>query len=342
MYYVELLRIIRGLRVVGIILGIIFLIAIVFRLIFLQGGSPDSWVRHAQLSPGAHVTTRHLANGLTRTIVDDPADRTHVVVDDRGYSGKHITIIEPSDVAQSQNRHGVISMGSMNVTKSISNGMSRIDFETNSKENLATLFMAAMPIALIFATIIACALARENDGHLELAWTKPVSRDAYALSVMGLDLAGIAVTVLASVVVFLITTMFFELPRLYLDAGGAGLIALVFTVPMAWYALLTAASASLRRGYGAVIGTAWPVAFIIPALIGLFESHSGSSVAAAIVATLRTVNTLNPIAIYFNHFGRTGEMSLIPGGVGASIVGSIVLLVVYVALAVLQWRRVEA
>ena len=47
---------------------------------------------------------------------------------------------------------------------------------------VGVLFAIAEGFALITATMLGGALAKENDGHLEIAWTKPVSRERLALA----------------------------------------------------------------------------------------------------------------------------------------------------------------
>ncbi len=339
MYYVEFLRVLRAFRVVGIILGLLVLTAITFRFVFLHAGSPETWVRSAQFAPGARVSTTHLADGTIRTTIDDPSEHTRAVVLDRGYLGKQITIVEPNDRAAQQHHGEHFSMGSMSMNEERGGSMTRIDFKTNDSEDLSILFMAAVPLALIFATLVSCTLARENDGHLEMAWTKPVSHDAYALRSIGTDLAGVVVTIVVATIVFTLINLMFQLPRFYVDARGLAQIGLAFAVPMAWYALLTAASASLKRGAGAVVGTAWPVAIILPGLVAAFAQHTASPLSVAIANTLRAVDTLNPL-VYFETF--TSGTALIPRSAGMYLTTAVILLLVYVALAVLQWRRVEA
>ncbi|MGZ3497902.1 MAG: hypothetical protein ACXWNK_16370 [Vulcanimicrobiaceae bacterium] len=340
MYYVELLRVLRGMRVVGIILGILLVFAIGLRLVFWQAGSPEKWVSSAERSPTAHITHTRLPDGTNRMVVDDPQERTHIVVDDRGYNGKHVTILEPTSKARHQHEGNHISMGSMSMDESSRNGLSRVEFETNNSTDLGKVFLASLPLALIFATIVGCTLARENDGHLELAWTKPVSREVYALTAIGVDLAGIVATVIGSVIVFIAATALFQLPLLYVNGDAVMNILIALLMPMAWYAMLTAVSASLKRGYGAVIGAAWPVAVILPLFVAAFSSHRESSIAQAVAAILRTIDTLNPL-IYVGGLGKT-DVGLVPSGLATSVIASFALIIVYVALAVLQWRRVEA
>ena len=339
MYYVELLRVLRGLRVVGIILGLLLLGAIVLRLIFWHEGSPERWISSAERSPTAHVTRTSLPDGTERTIIDDPQKHTHIVVDDRGYKGKHATILEPAETARHQHEQSHMSMGSISVDESHHNGLSRVDFESNNSVDIGNLFFAALPLALIFATLVGCVLARENEGHLELAWTKPVSREAYALGSIGVDLVGIVATVVGSVIVFMAATALFELPLFYANGESVMNVLIALLTPMAWYAMLTAASASLKRGFGAVCGAAWPVAVILPLLILAF-SHHVDSVSRAVVAIMRTIDTLNPL-IYVGGLSK-GDVGLVHGSLATDIIASFVLTVIYVALAVLQWRRVEA
>jgi hypothetical protein len=348
MNYVEVLRVLRGLRVVAIILGLVVLAAIVLRIILASAASPEALVSRAQFATGARVTTTHLADGTVRTKIFDPSDGTRVTMDDRGYYGKHIVIVEPTTVARDQHRHGTFSIGSMSWDEQSNSNTSTIVVDTNSREDIAVLFGISVPLALIFATIIACALARENEGHLELAWTKPVSRDRFALGAIAVDLAGIAATIVGSVIVFALINLLFQLPHFYLDAAGFTAIVLTFTVPMAWYALLTTASASLKRGCGAVVGTAWPAAFVLPILVGAFSAHHRNSMLGQMIAgVLRTVDTLNPL-VYLPSFSSNGTialhagLTLVSGTARSAIVTTLVLLLIYIAFAVLQWRRVEA
>src|SRR6202158_1997246 len=60
------------------------------------------------------------------------------------------------------------------------------------------LLAGATLVAAIIAMIFACALARQNDGHLPLVWTRPVSRQQYVFTVTLVHLAGIAVAVIMS------------------------------------------------------------------------------------------------------------------------------------------------
>jgi len=101
--------------------------------------------------------------------------------------------------------------------------------------------------------------------------------------------------------------------------------------------LLTAASASLRRGLGAVVGVAWPVAIFLPSVARV---HTTSPVASAILSVFRALNYLNPIGYMRNLFLTGATMPTMADGFAILMLA--LLTAVYVALAVAQWQRVEA
>jgi len=53
--------------------------------------------------------------------------------------------------------------------------------------------------ASIFASFLGLSLARENDGHLPVAWTKPASKAAHAAVKIGVDVAAIMLFFAASI-----------------------------------------------------------------------------------------------------------------------------------------------
>jgi hypothetical protein len=193
-------------------------------------------------------------------------------------------------------------------------------------------------VALFVATILGAPFARENDGHLEVALTKPVDRAALALMTIGADAAGI-VAALAVGTLFGIGlhTIFFP-PWITFHLVDA--IAIVFGVvaPLAWYAMLAAATSSLRRGYGAILGIAWPVAAIVAGL-SLVDPND-NSLAALIHGTFWTISRIDPLV--YMHF----EASDMQMGTDAAWLSRLTMLAILAAgygiAAVAQWRRVEA
>jgi len=342
MYYKEYLRALRGLRVIAVILGVLLVLAVVGRLFMLRAGTPDRWVRGFESAPGAVVATVKLPDGSTQTTIDDKKDRVHATVVEFGDGRKRITIVEPSALSAHQENGGMI-LGDMS-RDSNGNGTTHVVVETSTKDmslDAGWFFAISIIFGLITATVMSCTLAKENDGHLELVWTQPVSRETYALTAIGIDIAAIVAAQVLSVAAFLLILAMFPGPWLQWRADSGYILVLALLGPIAWNVLLTAASASLKRGTGAVIGTAWPVAALLPGLAAVPLGQS--TIGSAAHQIFHALNVLNPIG-YLQFTGSLhGDLtSALIARATASIPILLVLTIVYIALAVLQWRRVEA
>ncbi|HEX5273996.1 MAG TPA: hypothetical protein VFW34_01830 [Candidatus Rubrimentiphilum sp.] len=210
---------------------------------------------------------------------------------------------------------------------------------------VAVLFAIAEVIGLVTATLLGGVLAKENDGHLEIAWTKPVSRDRLAAATMGVDIVTILLSQFATVLLVLVICAMFVWPSFYSDAATLPSIAITLLGPIAWYACLTAFSASLKRGLGMVVGLGWLAALVVPA-VAEGTARSSSDFGRAIHWVFQPIAYIDPIEYVHLSFHGSGGMSAMqnaplgPLGVSAGIL--IVLIIVYLALSVLQWRRVEA
>jgi hypothetical protein len=342
-YYAEYLRGMRALRVIGIILGILLAIAIVFRLWAFSEHAPQSLATALQSSPTAHVATKTLADGTIRTVIDDPFKHIHAVVTRRGQLF-HMEATMPTTEAQG---HSHISMGSYSVDKNAKAGTSHIVITHDMSADIpvSILFAIAEVFALITATMLGGALAKENDGHLEIAWTKPVSRDRLALASIGVDMATILVSQLAAVLLILLVCAMFIVPTFHADALTLPAIALTLLGPLAWYACLTAFSASLKRGLGMVVGLGWLAALAIPA-IEQGTAYLSSDIGLAIHGAFKALTYIDPIQYVHIAFhgsaGSAGMQSMSTGPLGTSVVLLLILTIAYAAAAVLQWRRVEA
>ena len=340
MYYSEFLRALRGLRVIAIILAIFLVLGVGMRLITLRSASPDMWINDFKAAPGAVVHQTRLADGSTKTTVDNPAKRTHVTIVDFGNRGKQISIVEPSALAKTSDFHVIFGSTSRNddgKTRRVS-----IDTTNHINFDVSVFFGIAAFLGLITATLLSCPLGKENDGHLELTWTKPVSRDGYALTAIGVDIGAIVAAELASVLVFMFLLALFPGPGTltWLPTTTAVLLAALLG-PMAWYALLTMASASLKRGLGAVIGTAWPVAVTLP---GLALAYFGeSAIGQGAHHLFNALNFFNPVGYLQLHGAGHGDVpALMLQNSSTAVPVLAILTVVYLALAIVQWRRVEA
>ena len=178
------------------------------------------------------------------------------------------------------------------------------------------------------ATVLGLNLAAENDGHLELAWTKPVSREAYALGIFAVDITAIAVCIALTVA--------FAVLVIDIDAGHQAItfvdpLALLRAIaycgfPLCVYAWITALSASLKGNRGAVAGFFWPAMAAI-ALLTVVPIASVHAVASAL-------NLFNPIALFSSSSSR-------PEVAPATYLWGWGVAALLLAAALAQWRRLE-
>lgn len=341
-YYAEVLRGMRALRVVAIILGVILLIAIILRIWAFAEHGPTSIASGIQGSATAHVTSKTLGDGTVETTIVDPVQRVHAVIDRRsGYF--HIDATVPSH----RRMGSFFSFGDSNVSVDKKTGMKHIVMtEDMGGANIpvGVLFAIASVIALVTATMLGGVLAKENDGHLEMAWTKPVSREQLALAYIGTDIVTILVSHFFAVAVILIICAMFVWPKFYMNPQTPSVLALALLGPIAWYACLTAFSASLKRGLGMVCGLGWLAALITPS-VAAATGRSQSDIGRTIHLIFQSLSYIDPIAYMSLHgaFDRAGiAFQTAVGTLSFSAVMLVIVAVVYLILAVLQWRRVEA
>jgi hypothetical protein len=180
------------------------------------------------------------------------------------------------------------------------------------------------------ATVMGLNLASENDGHLEVAWTKPVSREQYALGVFGVDLVTIFVAYIVTLAFAVVVTDIWIGHQAITFAHPLWQVFAVLAFPFYIYGLVVAASASMKRNRGMSAGLLWPVLIALALALELIRVDT-------VHAILRAVNTINPI-ILFSHDG-SGHNVMAPGGNYAL---GFALTAVCLALAMVQWRRMEA
>ncbi|HTD32310.1 MAG TPA: hypothetical protein VK665_01515, partial [Candidatus Elarobacter sp.] len=188
--FVEYLRAARALRIAAIFLGVCLALGLAFRLYFINGTAPDAYATSFERSPTAHVTRTTLPDGAVRTVVDDPPRHVHAVID-RRFGGFDLQVSQPAGT-EGRGRSGVV-MGSTSSATRTEHGVAytRVTYRPGSDMAWGALFLISGGMGLLVATILGGPLAKENDGHLELAWTKPVSRDLYALAAFGADVVAI-------------------------------------------------------------------------------------------------------------------------------------------------------
>ena len=338
MNYVEWLRIRNCLRATGIILGILVLLALILRVSVSRYMSPEAWISHMTLDPGTKVTHTVLPDGTKRMIIDDPVDQSHAVIDDYGRAGKHIVVTEPT--RRARHEHTNISVGSIHVSESQHGSITTTVIDTNGSVPMLYYMALADVVALIVATILAAPLAREIDGHLEIALTKPCSRVRYALGAIGADAAGIIAASLLTAIAFYIFQLLFESASLDFSGVNTRAIAMGVAMPIAWYAMLCAATTWFKRGYVAVLGFAWPAALVI----GLLTLIPPGNVVALFVHDVAwVISRLDPLTYVSMALPNdNGTMSYADANFPQRFAMQLVFIFVYGALAVWQWQRVEA
>lgn len=344
-YYIELLRAKRALLCAAILLGLFLVTTVIVRL-SLHGSDVMSWPGQLTGSPTAHVTRTGLTDGSERTVVDDPARRTHAVIVQHPDKSFAMEITEPNT---GTSREDHLSMGSMDMNEKVYAGGKMRHVTMTFRQSIpafdiGVLLLTTLPMGLLVATMLGGVLSKENDGHLELAWTKPVSREIYAAAAFGIDAAAALAAQLATVIAILAACLLFFVPKLTAGADSGWEILLAVAGPFAWYALLNAASASIKRGPGLVIGLGWVAAVLVPSVAhGLSGVAEENAVAAAFHTIFATIAYVDPVTYFLSFSYRHGVMTTGSGfTIAASAAALAMLALGYTALSVLQWRRVEA
>ncbi len=338
MNYAEWLRVRNLLKIVAIVLAILVVLAVILRISFSRYMSPEAWVAHAAMERGTHQTRVTLPDGTKRLILDNPSERTRIVVDDHGYAGRHIVITEPTSSSHSDADH--VNIGSIHVMESRRGAMTTTVIDTNGAVPMLYYMFLADIVAVIVATILAAPFAREADGHLEIALTKPISRVRFALGTIGADVAGIVAASFITVVAFYLCQLLFESARVDFSGINMRAIAIGVAAPLAWYAMLCAATTWLHRSYGAVLGFAWPVVI----LIGVLSIIHPSNVVALFIHDVAWVLAhIIPFSyVQFASLDSHNALTDVGGDFARRLSVEILLFVVYGALAIWKWQRLEA
>ncbi|MBV8490930.1 MAG: hypothetical protein JO199_10420 [Candidatus Eremiobacteraeota bacterium] len=346
MIYVEWQRILRTLKWTAIVMAAVTALMVVVNAwaLYFVMSAPLNEIKFngktgaeiVRTNPAVHTV---LPDGTQRTLVDDEKDGVRITIDDHGYWGKHIESFEAGHTQESEH----MNFGPAEFTVTHVNGGTFTIFDSNKPEDFAWQAGFAGIVALMVATLLGAPFARENDGHLEVALTKPIARTALALQTVAIDLAGIVLSWAIAFFAMFLQHAVLQAPLYTFGAWDLAIVVAMFAGSFAWYALLNAATASLRRGYGAVLGFAWPAAL---AVMVMAKSNFGDSQLARTVhwiatpiAYLLPFNYLPSELAYTANGQPHGWLALQPY---SEIPALVALVVVYVAIAVVQWRRVEA
>lgn len=334
MNYVEWLRVRNCLRSVAIVLGVFLLLAVVLRVSLSRYMTSDGWLSHITLDPGTKVTHTLLPDGTKRTVIDDSGARTYVVIDDHGYAGKRIVVTEPTSRAHKEQKD--VALGSIHVVESRNGAMTTTVIDTNGSVPFFYYMGVADFMALIVAIVLAAPFAREVHGHLEVALTKPVARARYAIGSIVADIAGILGASLLTIVALYLCQLLFEPGRIDFSGISARAVAMGIAAPLAWYALLCALTTWLNRSYIGVLVAALPVAIVVGLLTLLDPSNA---VARVVHDAAWYLSRLDPWTYVEFHIedNSTGASTF-----GLRLGAVFLLFVIYSAVAIWQWQRVEA
>jgi hypothetical protein len=199
---------------------------------------------------------------------------------------------------------------------------------------LIVVWVAAGVAASIFATILGCSLAKENDGHLPVAWTKPGSRTTHAAVKMIVDIAAIAALfaiVGIATYAYLSATGMVKFVAVQSDTW---LQLLRFALaPLAFYGLVQFLTASVGRRAGTIIGLTWVTLFVLSAL-------GSSPLPDPYHSILAFINHANPIVYIAVEINDAG--SVITASLGAAMLGLVLIAALGIAGAIYQWQRLEA
>jgi hypothetical protein len=218
---------------------------------------------------------------------------------------------------------------------------------------VVAIFAIAGFIAALYTFSMCTGLSAENDGHLPLAWTKPVSRVRLGLSVLAVDVAGIICAYLiANVFIFLIVAAIGALKYMTITPDVLPQLFRFALFPLGYFGIIVAGSAMLGKGGRGVSWGTWGASWFVAtmALINLPPPWN---------QLFRFLNIVNP-AVYATYSHATGggqfnvgisssptssgwQQGLASSDILAIDISALAALCVAGAiLALIQWRRLEA
>lgn len=198
----------------------------------------------------------------------------------------------------------------------------------------AQLFGVAGFVAAIFATALGTFLSTENCGHLELAWTTPMSRVSYAARLIAVDVAAILGMFALVVVAGLFHAAIWG-HRMIVDASTGPALVRFLLDPLAWYALIAALTASVKgRAAGAIAGFSWVAA-------GLLTMLGDVNLPGVLHALVTALNYFNPL-VYLTFESGAGARTVMQLSAQISTIALCSIIALGVIAALGQWRRLEA
>ena len=209
---------------------------------------------------------------------------------------------------------------------------------------LPALFATSGFVAAIFGSRLGRALSEENESHLPVAWTKPVSRLRYALTIIGVDALGILAAFTMTLGSIIAAMVLIGVARFIDVTPDSGLqLARFLAFPLAFYGLIIGGTASLKKTGRGVVWGVWVGSFIVAALAAAdFPRPWGS-----VVAAIDLINPFHYASYSHTSGGDTiniiGPATLLhPFAVSVDAAALATLCVAGLAAGLWQWQRLEA
>ena len=203
-------------------------------------------------------------------------------------------------------------------------------------------FSLAGFFSALVASRLALGLSEENESHLALALTKPVSRTRYALSLMAVDVVGIlAAFVMLFVAEIIVTAQHQALAQIVVTPDSGTQLIRFLALPLAFYGVLTAVTARFGHGARAMVGWSWGAAIFL-LLLSAVELDPWRSIVAAL-------NIINPLFYAtYSYQSANGTVNVVSSGAAAMVAPALDCVALAalgcagIAVAISQWHRVEA
>jgi len=249
----------------------------------------------------------------------------------------HVSVDHPTHTAAVA-RHGIVvaaDRGEAGSTNVYAPGV-EVSNEPNEPFPFSIVLAIAGFVAAIFGTVAGTCLAAENCNHLEIAWTRPASRIAYAARIMAVDIGGIFAAFAYCVILSLAVIYACGWQHhMTLDPGmGATLLRFVLYA-LAWFGLIAALTASVRGRAGAIAGFSWVAGAILIALLDI-------DLPRPVHALLTGLNYLNPMIYGSFSSGAEAARHVMQLTVPTATIGLSAIAVLGIAAALAQWQRLEA
>jgi len=252
-----------------------------------------------------------------------------------GHGHVHVDLVQPALAAS--DRVAPTTPGAPSGATNVSRPHAGVEINDTGRAPFSLLLALASFVAAIFGTMVGTFLAAENCGHLEVAWTRPVSRLSYAARLMLVDVAAI-LGVLAFTVLVGLALVYGRgwQSYMYMDPQFWPVAATEIAFPLAWFGLVAGLTASVRTKAGAIAGSAWVASMFLLILLSF-------DLPPIIHGLLAAINYVNPL--FYGSYSSSGSeparhlLNMTPAFAIGGLVGIATL---GIAAALAQWRRLEA